>query len=959
MGSSLTANAQINSQKLLVRDSLDYKQIQLGINSANNEFSPVPYKGGLLFISNKSIQNSNLNFNKVYWVADSNISKLDSNKNVAKTKLLLKNNDDFTPPTSNDNNILFNNKNIKSSSNKIESDFAGFTTNQAFAYNDSIHLLVYAKMSSKKINNKKHWELWQANLINGKLKHNKLINFEDVDADYLYPYLNDSLNKLYFSSNKKGGLGGYDLYYVNKVGDDWDSHPIALNTANTDADEIAAALSNDTLFYSSNRQGGLGGFDIYAQLLSTSNKSENLGYPINTSNDELGLKKISNKYYLTTNRNGNFDIYSLNFAPVFYPIDVTLKYAVDGTLASHQQIIVKDVDAGRMIDTLKTDDLSGFHFIGKPNRNYAFFTKDADGLVQSFSLATNDKITKSDFALNISGRSPKVIRDSVQAVWAKAEAIKLDSIAKFNLNNKFVVHYGFNKSKFQSKENLVLDSLLNKLTNLPNTYIVIGGFTDCIGSYKVNYKVSVKRSKAVVAYLINHGLDKSRIVSNGYSKKYGIVPCTTKFTSNKKLQQGNRRAEIVLSETKQTNWALLEKQRTASYYAVYNANGAVVTKFIAPVVAKVVVKPTVKKDTVAIAKFIAPIIVKKDTIAKVVVKPIVKKDTVAVAKFIAPVIVKKDTIAKVVVKPTIKKDTVAVTRFTAPVIIKKDTVAKVIVKPTIKKDTVAVTKFIAPVIVKKDTIAKVVVKPIVKKDTVAIAKFSAPVIVKKDTVAKVIVKPTVKKDTVTIAKFTAPVIVKKDTVAKVIVKSVVKVDSLSTAKVNANTKKQKDTVKVNAPKVIIAKASEMKEDDEITKEEIIKALDSLAKLKREQERIVEYLTKRINKKPIDVFVSSDSVSIELYDNGIHDKDSVSVIYNNRIVVDREELKVNKPIKFMLKVDKNKKNNELVLVAENLGSEPPNTAVMFITEKSGKRQQVMLSTDMTHNEVVYFIRIAKE
>jgi hypothetical protein len=77
------------------------------------------------------------------------------------------------------------------------------------------------------------------------------------------------------------------------------------------------------------------------------------------------------------------------------------------------------------------------------------------------------------------------------------------------------------------------------------------------------------------------------------------------------------------------------------------------------------------------------------------------------------------------------------------------------------------------------------------------------------------------------------------------------------------------------------------------------------------------------------------------------------------VVDRVELQVNKPIKFKLKVDKDSKNNELVFVAENLGSEPPNTGVMFITDKPGHRQQVVLSTDMTHNEVVYFIRIAKQ
>ena len=193
-----------------------------------------------------------------------------------------------------------------------------------------------------------------------------------------------------------------------------------------------------------------------------------------------------------------------------------------------------------------------------------------------------------------------------------------------------------------------------------------------------------------------------------------------------------------------------------------------------------------------------------------------------------------------------------------------------------------------------------------------------------------------------------------------------KTDTLVVAKVSTKVnKKVVVPAKVNyvdaqlsGPSIIVAKESNYK-DEELSKEEIIAALDSLAKLKIEQERIVEYLTKRINKKPIDVYVTGDSVSIEIYDNAIHDKDSVSIIYNNRLIVDRQELKVNKPIKFMLKVDKNKKYNELIMVAENLGINPPNTAVMFVTEKSGRRQQVLLATDMTHNEVVYFIRIGKE
>jgi hypothetical protein len=204
-------------------------------------------------------------------------------------------------------------------------------------------------------------------------------------------------------------------------------------------------------------------------------------------------------------------------------------------------------------------------------------------------------------------------------------------------------------------------------------------------------------------------------------------------------------------------------------------------------------------------------------------------------------------------------------------------------------------------------------------------------------------------------------------VIEVVKKDTIKVNKSSSYVTKLNSNPSPKPIIQVAPKPNIAETKPIVQlaapstyvDDQISKSEILKALDSLATLKREQERIVEYLTKRINKKPIDVFVSSDSVTIEIYDNAIHDKDSVSIIFNNRIIVDKQELKVNKPIKFKLKVDKNKKFNELILVAENLGSDPPNTAVMFVTEKNGRRQQIMLSTDMLHNEVVYFIRIGKE
>jgi outer membrane protein OmpA-like peptidoglycan-associated protein len=480
-----------------------------------------------------------------------------------------------------------------------------------------------------------------------------------------------------------------------------------------------------------------------------------------------------------------------------------LVYLSDLSLSPNQAILVYDNDTQALLDTIVTDANAAFQFNGKPNRSYTFKVKNADGIEESFALNTTDKIAPSiTYAANLKGRSPKQIKDSTEKVWAAIEQKRQDSIAAVSLESKFIVYYGFDKAVLTAKEKLVLDSLYNKLQKMPSTYLIVGAFTDCIGSFKYNYTLSVNRAKYVVNYLKKKGLPANRFVSNGYSKNYTITPCTVSL--NKKAQQNNRRAEIVLSTVGNTNWAKLEKERGKQFYA-----SVVSTK-------------------------------------TVVNKPVVLNADLATASVGATIQPKKVLSNKTKSGPSINKT----------------------------------------LVLDQDKKALVQNEP----------------------------KP-----------------VEKQTIAKPIVKEEVKL--------------------VAAPSTYV--------DDEISKAEILVALDSLAKLRIEQERIVEYLTKRINKKPIDVLVSSDSVMIEIYDNAVHDKDSVSIIFNNRIIVDKQELKVNKPIRFNLKVDKNKKFNEMIMVAENLVAEPPNTAVMFVTEKNGRRQQIMLSTDMLHNEVVYFIRIGKE
>jgi PKD repeat protein len=98
-------------------------------------------------------------------------------------------------------------------------------------------------------------------------------------------------------------------------------------------------------------------------------------------------------------------------------------------------------------------------------------------------------------------------------------------------------------------------------------------------------------------------------------------------------------------------------------------------------------------------------------------------------------------------------------------------------------------------------------------------------------------------------------------------------------------------------------------------------------------------------------VENDSVSISLFDNGIVDGDSITLIYNNEVILTHQLLS-NKPLKLSLYIDPQKAGNELVMYAENLGSIPPNTALMIIND-GNNRYQVNVSSTRSSNGAVSF------
>jgi len=113
--------------------------------------------------------------------------------------------------------------------------------------------------------------------------------------------------------------------------------------------------------------------------------------------------------------------------------------------------------------------------------------------------------------------------------------------------------------------------------------------------------------------------------------------------------------------------------------------------------------------------------------------------------------------------------------------------------------------------------------------------------------------------------------------------------------------------------------------------------------------VPEVLQKRANPLVRTIESESGEISIRLYDNGQIDGDTVSIYHNNQLIVSRAGLS-QKPVSVNLTVDKNQPHHELVMVAENLGSIPPNTSLMIISTPS-KRYEVFISSSEQKNAKV--------
>jgi hypothetical protein len=119
-----------------------------------------------------------------------------------------------------------------------------------------------------------------------------------------------------------------------------------------------------------------------------------------------------------------------------------------------------------------------------------------------------------------------------------------------------------------------------------------------------------------------------------------------------------------------------------------------------------------------------------------------------------------------------------------------------------------------------------------------------------------------------------------------------------------------------------------------------------------ENKLEKKLLGRENKEFKRIQLKDKKFTIEVYDNGTVDDDTISVFYNGKAIFSKRKINV-VPLKYEVNLEEGKKLHNIVLFAENLGSIPPNTALVIITTASGKRYELFASSNLNENAEIIF------
>ncbi len=396
--------------------------------------------------------------------------------------------------------------------------------------------------------------------------------FNSVDYGVGHPSLSDDGKTLYFTSDMPGGLGETDIYKV-EVNESGFSNPVNLGPEiNSTAKDWFPFVDGDILYYSSTRAGGKGGIDVYASKLK-GYTSGPVNLSINSAADDFAfiMNSETRKGYFTSNREegakGDDDIYSFTEDE---PVDFKCLQVVTGdvrdvsstSLLPGAEVILSDKE-GNVIETIVVKDDATFSFQVSCETEYKLEGKKIGFSPKSIGFTTSNEVDKElkmpillgagygnnanvNYITNSDG-TRSVIEDKKPEGLPDVlpdEIVKLPS-GDFGVN-VMPIYFDLNSSYLTKQAKAELQKVVDLMNKYPKMIIESASHTDSRAPAGYNIWLSGNRAKRTVDYIINRGIDSTRITGKGYGETQLINGCDDSTSCTEAQHQQNRRSEFVI-----------------------------------------------------------------------------------------------------------------------------------------------------------------------------------------------------------------------------------------------------------------------------------------------------------------------------------------------------------------------------------------------------------------------------
>lgn len=352
------------------------------------------------------------------------------------------------------------------------------------------------------------------------------------------PSISSDGQSLYFLSNRKGSLGGIDIYvsYRDQTTGKW-NEPINLGSeVNTKENEYSPFIHPDnvTLYFASLGHPGLGDADLFLVRKDDKGKwgnLKNLGYPINSSKTESSLIVSTNgeRAYFASDRSdtrGQLDLYYFDLyaearpSPVTFVKGTVIDAKNHGVIESTVELI--DLETGKLFNETQSDKTNGEFLICLPSgKNYALNISKKGYLFYSENFSLKEYNSEKPYLMNIPLQPINV-----------GESVVLKNI-----------FFETDSYRLKEESKTELGKLISFLKENPSVKILISGHTDNVGKADYNLKLSENRAKSVNDYLVAGQIAKERLNYKGFGM---TKPIASNDTPDGKAK--NRRTEFTVTE---------------------------------------------------------------------------------------------------------------------------------------------------------------------------------------------------------------------------------------------------------------------------------------------------------------------------------------------------------------------------------------------------------------------------